>query len=153
MRPAGELVKQRGFESKDHYREGQQGCYKASCTYRTWRKEGTWGYLYIRWCRWGYGIRGSKQIHAGEPVISEWVNEASVRSIGMSFWRNADGAEIRDHTRPSQRKKQCYGNRTEDIWMHRESTVRRDITALYKAGSWPGFLAVRWHWNIRSGLP
>ena len=37
-----------------------------------------------------------------------------------------------------------------DILDASESTVRRDITALYKAGKLTRVLAVRWHWNILS---
>ena len=37
-----------------------------------------------------------------------------------------------------------------DILDASESTVRRDITALYKAGKLTRVLAVQWHWNILS---
>lgn len=37
-----------------------------------------------------------------------------------------------------------------DILDASESTVRRDITALYKAGKLTRVLAVRWRWNILS---
>ena len=37
-----------------------------------------------------------------------------------------------------------------DILDASESTVRRDITALYKAGKLTRVFGVRWHWNILS---
>ena len=65
-RPAGELVKLvKGFESKITIEKDGKTveCRKLLALMG--------GYLHIRWCRRGCSIRGSKQIHAGEPVISE----------------------------------------------------------------------------------